>query len=277
MQVRRACEPLGIPVRGQIISWGQSYASFAEAKQAWQDQCNCGAVVNNNYITRCSLCGGGQRCQLDGNAMTTCRWCGGDAEARCTNCRRAVHYLGQCSRWNRGASLMYALEPHQEHLLCPDCLWAWAQVLSAAARVPNNAPLAQELQEHLTGLAGACQAGAGSATAQPANSPLSLRRVRRWLLRRLRHGAWVRVASLLAEAQSVLCPDASSEVAEDKLRRVIAALVREGRINRDGAGGNSAIARGGGQPRVSHRRLRRRRPNPAAGRDESSASRRRAG
>ncbi len=92
-----------------------------------------------------------------------CVWGNGVSDARCTNCQRAVHFQGQCGRWIRGASGRYALGPLQELLLCPDCLWQWAQAMSLAAHPPAGP--AHDLNALLMQLAASCSAGAGSAAA----------------------------------------------------------------------------------------------------------------
>ncbi len=63
----------------------------------------------------------------------------------------------------------------------------------------------------------------------------------------------------MEEACATMGVDSTADDVERKMRRTIDALLREGRISRNGAGNNTAIAWGTGRTRVTHRRLHRRR------------------
>ena len=162
-------------------------------------------------------------------ASLPCPWCPRRSGPSCPSCHRRLHFKGEC-RWNRGAHPHPAFRsPADAPQLCPDCCWVWCRALIALpTRHADPLPPTAELTAHLQAIAAACLPGAGSAST-PA-SALSLRSVRRWLLRHLRtHGP----ASLddLLPALCAWAPDSAADWHLSVLRRAARALQAEGRIS----------------------------------------------
>jgi hypothetical protein len=97
-QIRRSCEPLGIPVRGASgIMWGCGYPSGEEAVSRLQGSCTCAGVVAanaNQQIIICGQCGGAcPAVAQDISMVRKCRWCKASCNSECWGCGRATRHM----------------------------------------------------------------------------------------------------------------------------------------------------------------------------------------
>lgn len=259
-QIRRVCEPCGIPVRGNgETTWGPGYPTWAEAAQLWLVPCSCTAGDNAGEPMVCSVCGGaraGHPCSDDERNL--CSWCSGRALISCSACLRGIHFRGECSRWNLGAHHTFTAGPSVDRTLCPDCAWRWVKSLASRGRSAPNGLAVQDLHQHLADLARSCVPGAGLCVAQPRQGTVSLRRLRRWTLRFLRTRGWVRTAALTRQAAQAFHGEASDARLSGIMQHMLRLLVRGGVLSQNGHGVNAAIRAGAPTRFVVHRRRVRR-------------------
>ena len=116
-------------------------------------------------------------------------WCRrfSEQDMACTGCGVALHARGACAAWNCGIHQAYLPSAMTGPGLCPDCLWSFVSAVAASPRPPRQAAAPQSLRDHLQGLV--LQACPGAGWNGPADSAaVTVRRARRWALRRLQHG-----------------------------------------------------------------------------------------
>jgi hypothetical protein len=172
----------GIPVaHAGDLFWGPTRPTWEVMRQRLQSPCTCRDSHHAALVSCCWQCGGAR---LPGHVLSVqaCRWCHSRTGTACPGCNRALHYRGACNTWNVGASSLFRPSSGHLHWLCPDCHWLWARSLAASPRCPPAATAGGALLTHLGSLGGRSVPGAGEAVAVPP-CPISVRQVRRWLLR----------------------------------------------------------------------------------------------
>ena len=122
---------------------------------------------------------------------------------------------------------------------------------------------AVDLRRHLEGLASELQPGAGWQAARVARARVRATHLRRWLVRRLRRGSWLKLRVLLGEFLDRR-PRLDRVEAEAVLEQVVQTLSSDGMVSRHGTGRHAAVRLGLWQPRSTHRRNARRRPRGMA-------------
>ena len=158
-------------------SWATDMPTWLQARAALQQRCVC---LRLETVACCWGCAGCVLPQSTASSAVPLVW-----PDRCLAlhaCSQTWHFRGQC-RWNCGASRHYALLPHENIGLCPDCSWQWLQAWDACPRRRAVVIEDPDLLRHVRATSLACQPGAGTQSSE--SHPLNMRRVRRWLLRRL--------------------------------------------------------------------------------------------
>ena len=231
--------------------------------ETWQRPCTCGHEVYG--FTVCSTCtGAAVRVPDAGTGNSLCRWCRQECPRDCTACGNGIHLRGECHLWNHGANRIYAASPSWDRHLCPDCVWQWVRTL-AASRPSNPTPLvASDVMAYLEDSAAhPCPGAGGQGNAQRRSVP-SERRAYRWVMRRVRNGAWHAVASLGESFHAVLStgdmrpdPVPCRAAIVEAVRRLIA----NAQLQRRGHGATMQVRKG--LP-CRHVRTARRRRRPSA-------------
>ena len=206
-------------------SWGPAQLLWQDARLVLNTRCACVATSPLPALMVCDGCGCARLSPACASAdALSCPWCRQRHGAVCRMCSRLLHFRGECA-WNRGAHGVYNTSPHEIVLLCPDCSWQWVQLLQACPSRPSVFPPTGELARHLGMLEAATEPGAGDAVARPKAS-VSWGKVRRWLLRLLRH------ASFTKEDAFVHCQehfhDADPGVLRPVFEQVLGVVCREG-------------------------------------------------
>ena len=232
----------GVPILlHRIPSWGGVFPEWHTVKAALQVTCTCVRHALPAPVSCCWQCGGAI---LLPGPPRPCRWChheGGDLA--CSGCGRRLHKRGQCRAWNRGASKHYLPGPVEPHALCPDCMWVWLQAWMDCPRRHRTA-VAPDLTHHMASLAAACVCGAGSQNARSAPS-LTLRRVRKWILRHLRARhphLGTPLDMLLSRCEAAMAVPAATPLLHDLVQRSVRCLCREGKAFLTMVDGTTCIA-----------------------------------
>ena len=164
-------------------TWGGVFPEWGAVKTALQITCTCDRNELPSPMSCYWQCGGVTLCLVP---PQPCKWCNRNrGDLSCSDCGCKLHTRGQCRVWNRGASRCYLPGPTALHSLCPDCLWVWLQAWMDCPSRRRPSVVVPTLVNHMAGLVAACACGAGSRNARSAPT-LTLRRVRRWILRHLR-------------------------------------------------------------------------------------------
>ena len=150
----------------------------------------------------------------------------------CSGCGRKLRKRGQCRAWNQGASVHFLPGPDEQQALCPDCVWDWLQAWLDCPRRRRSA-VASDLAQHMAGLAEECLSGAGLRNARSGSS-LTLRRVRRWVLRHLRARSrqlGVPLNLLLSRCVAAMDVPEALPLIHELVQRSVQALCREGKAH----------------------------------------------
>ena len=237
----RAC---GVPILShRIPSWGGVFPEWHSVKAALQVTCTCDRHALPAPVSCCWQCGGAV---LLPGPPQPCRWCNHDGgDLACSGCGRRLHKRGQCRAWNRGASGHYLPGPDEPHALCPDCMWLWLQAWMDCPR-RRRTTVAPDLTHHMASLAATCVCGAGSRNARSTPS-LTLRRVRRWILRHLRArhrhlGTPLELLLSRCEAAMEVPATTATPLLHDLVQRSVHSLCREGKAFLTMADGTISIA-----------------------------------
>jgi hypothetical protein len=116
----------------------------------------------------CGYCGGARSPDtsfvVNDGLRGRCRLCQEAAEDVCPVCARGVHFNGACRLWLQGADRRFALQPHEQTGMCPDCSAAFVGVASACRSRRNVGCLGRQLSEHVRGMVASVRSGAGHLT-----------------------------------------------------------------------------------------------------------------
>ena len=198
-------------------------------KAAFQITCTCDRNELPSLISCCWQCGGITLCPVP---PQPCKWCNRNSgDLSCSGCGCKLHTRGQCRAWNRGASRCYLPGPTELHALCPDCLWVWLQAWMDCPSRRRPATVVPTLVNHMAGLVATCACGAGSQNARSAPT-LTLRRVRRWILRHLRARSrqeGLPLDRLLSRCEAAMEVPAATPLLQELVQRSVHTLCREGK------------------------------------------------
>ena len=219
-----------------LPNWGVSKPSWGVLQQLLQlPACSCGGPP----AIPAARHGGSGRAVLPARAgqaaPASCRWCrhggvvGADA---CGGCHSEIHLRGSCRAWNRGAHHLYQPSAVTAIVLCPDCMWDLAQAVQASPRGPPSVRAHGRLFHHMQAVALQCHPGAGH-LGPPVQDEVTLRRVRRWILRAVTRRGRARQAHLIGEAVAHFGPDTEErrEELEALGERALLLLCREGQAS----------------------------------------------
>ena len=230
----RLLQGRGVPVlTGGIPVWTNDLPTWSDTLAVLTlGPCNCQPADN---LTICWDCGRLRPLIAREAQPSPCIWCrrSEPCHSICDGCRTVLHYRGTCPAWNRGANPIYDVTAISALQFCPDCIWRLLTELADCPRAPPAAPPA-DLELHLSTAAAACSPGAGHTSAVPA-ARTDMRRVRRWVLRRLRAQEAVALGTLASEWCDYQSdpggPFMMRDSADELNGRAVSFLMREGKVD----------------------------------------------
>ena len=157
-----------------------------------------------------------------------CRWCRDQTAAQCGACGAGIHFLGQCSRWNRGADEWYAPDAAGNRMLCPDCAWDWGRAMCGVVQVENPGVPRSQIMNLMSAAARHRTSGAGAQR----GSCISQQRASRWIRRHLRPDTWTAQTTFVNNAASAMSSPSEMASARDAIVAAIDGLGRSGVIGR---------------------------------------------